>query len=316
MENQKLRIGIPNGSLINPERGGLATLLEDARIYVKNLGNNKPLEIENIPWLYAMVGRPQEFPAQAAQGELDVFFGGDDWVKEWTLQGKENEKILGLGIGRVDLVVTKQNFKTNPDLIKVYTEYPFITEDYFKKQGKQTQRIRMGQPISLEQGVVVIESCGTTEAKQYYGLCDAIVEATQSGSALRNFCLDSAKLVLSSEAGLFASAQALKEEWKYEKIDRIKTMLKGVIDARGKDLVIFNVVNTQLEEVLNYIRENRLFAQEETVVYGKTTAQITLELKTNDPKMPLIDVIGDLRQRGANAIDGLPIKYSINENGK
>ena len=96
-----------------------------------------------------------------------------------------------------------------------------------------------------------------------------------------------------------------------EKADRVKMMLEGAVNAKDKDLVIFNVKNENLSDILNYIRQNQLFANEETLVKGKNFSEITLELSTADRQKPLIDILGDLKDLGASSIEGIPLSYSI-----
>ena len=92
-----------------------------------------------------------------------------------------------------------------------------------------------------------------------------------------------------------------------KKAERIAMMLGGAVNAQGKDLVTFNVGNKDLDKVLSYIRENQLFADEETVIPGKTMSEITLELPTRNCDKPLVDVLGDLKDLGASAIEGTPL---------
>ena len=345
--NKKLKIGIPNGSMVDPKRGGLKELLDRARIYTKNIGTNKPPEITNISWLEAVAGRPQELSALASAGYCDVFFCGDDWAKEWELRGKENKKMLGLGIGKVDIVFAeKEETRGMSLLFKVITsEYPYLARWYASSRytgefasdtrGSNKRKdyivsdsvirivnigdipeyvVRKAEITSVKinderRGLIIVDSYGTTEAKVYYGLANAVIEATQSGDTLKNYGLTIGGKVMSSECSLYCREGL--DEWQRKKAERIAMMLGGAVNAQGKDLVTFNVGNKDLDKVLSYIRENQLFADEETVIPGKTMSEITLELPTRNCDKPLVDVLGDLKDLGASAIEGTPLSYSI-----
>jgi len=306
--NQKLIIGIPNGSLIDPKRGGLKEILNKARIYCKNLGSNAPAEITNIPWLEVIVQRPQELPWLAAKGYCDVFFCGDDWVKEWELRGYKNKKLIGLGIGKVDIVVATKEGKKYWRIAA--SEYPFIAKEFLETtfSTKDIQIIRYGEPI--KSNYVVIDSAGTTEPKVVYGLADIVIENTQTGTTLKNYGLIKLEKLFSSECSYYIN-EKVSDRWKIKKAERIAMMLEGVINSTEKDLVTFNVKNEDFEKVLNYIRKNKLFGGEETVVKGEKMSEITLELPTTSREKPLIDIIADLKELGASSIEGIPLSYSV-----
>lgn len=311
MKNQILKIGIPNGSLVNPRRSKLPELLERARIYIKNIGTNAPPEVTNIPWLEAVVGRPQELPAMAYEGLIDVFFCGDDWAKEWALRGKNNERVLGLETGIVDLVVAEKE-KRQKNLFEVASEYPFIARKYYSTKTKQEiPIIDFGEKSPIKEGIVIYRSVGETESKAFYDWVDAIVESTQSGATIKNFGLKVMEKIMSSEASFYASLKFINDPWKCKKATRIMRMLKGAMNAYGRDLVVFNVPNEKLPMVLDYIRANSLFGDEESVVPGNKVSEITLQLYTKSPSRPLIDIIGDLVDRGATSIEGIPLNYSL-----
>ena len=305
-----LKVGIPNGSLIDSNRGGLKELLANARIDIKNLGESGPLETLNIPWLYPIPGRPQELPALAADGYVDVFFCGDDWAREWELRGKQNKKILGLGTGKVEIVFASKGSEVA--LGRIASEYPYITRDFMQNIKDVSLPITPLEELAKSSlSCTIVPSYGTTEAKNYYGICDSIVEASQSGNTLEKYGLKIIQKVMASECSLYSNEDTLADPWKRKKAFRLKMMLEGVISAKGKDLITFNVPNRRLGEILEYIQKNRLFGDEETVIRGKRMSEITLEVSSRDRNLPLIDIIGDLKDRGASSIEGIPLSYSI-----
>lgn len=308
----KLKIGLPDGSLVNPQRGGLRELLERARIFTRNWEEgNKSAEITNIDWLEAIVQRPQELPFLAAEEYCDLFFCGDDWAREWELRGYPRKKLVGLGIGKVDIVVAeKPGYEGD---YSCASEYPFIAADYVSKIMKvdrnAVQLIKYGE--QAKNGPTIIDSFGKTELKQVYGIADLIVENTQTGKTLSDLGFVIVDTIMNSECSLYIRKGLEEDIWKIKKAERIAMMLQGAIDAYGKDLVIFNVPNDRLEEVLMYVRKKRLFGDNETVVPGKPTSEMILELTIKDPNRPYIDTIGDLVDLGATKIDAVPLNYSI-----
>ncbi|MBD3355423.1 hypothetical protein GF361_05610 [Candidatus Woesearchaeota archaeon] len=223
----KLKLGIPNGSMVDPKRGGLSYLLEKAGIYIDNLGKNKPLEI-NIPWIEAREARPQEFPALANMGYCDAYFCGDDWAKDWDLAGIESKKILGLDIGKVDIVVA---VRTDILGTVIYaSEYPNIALNYLKSVDnitqlgiKSTDRVWLSDRKDKAQ---LFPSIGKTELKAYYKLVDGVIEASQTGETLKNYGLVVEKVLMSSECSLYSKKELDKS--KKEKLYNLKNMLEKV----------------------------------------------------------------------------------------
>jgi len=226
----KLILGIPDGSMVDPKRGGLKKILDESGIYIKNLGASKPLEVENIPWLEAREARPQELPSLAKYGYCDVFFCGDDWAKEWELRGIKNDKLLGLGIGKVDIVDARKE-NTYKDLIWA-SEYPFISQDYFG--GKKNAKIvNIGDNIPSRDSlaktgkVVILYSWGKTESKAYYGLVDGIIEVSQSGRSIKNYNMKVIDKVMTSECSLYVPLEIPEQKKPY--IAKLESLLKKVV---------------------------------------------------------------------------------------
>ena len=103
---------MPAGSLANASRGGnLITLLDNAGFKTRGYENGGPTSFQTVNFLFGWDGRPQEFGAQMALGELDVAIAGDDWINERIIELKieygkklELEKVLSLKRGGVRIV--------------------------------------------------------------------------------------------------------------------------------------------------------------------------------------------------------------------
>ena len=108
----QLRIGMPSGSLADPNRGGnLIDLLNRAGFPTKGYDAGGPTKFPSGDFLFGWDGRPQEFGAQLGLEELDVAIGGDDWIRERVVElateyGKAitPEKVLSLKRGGVRIV--------------------------------------------------------------------------------------------------------------------------------------------------------------------------------------------------------------------
>ncbi len=315
-DEKKLKMGIPTGSLVKEKRSDLAKKLESAGIKIDEPSDDKPLEVSNIGWLEAVRGRPQEFPAIAAvKRTVDVFFCGDDWAREWELDGLYSKKLVGLDTGKVDIVVANKVGRSSDQPMVAVSEYTKIARDYISREyGIKPEDIpilSIKDPIPKDKPAVVIKSEGATEAKVYYGIADLAIEATQSGSTLEAYSLEISRTLLNSECSFYAAARLQEDKWKMKKAQRIADMLQAVCNAEDRDLVSFNVHEKDLDTVLKYIRNNRLFGDQETVVNNGGFSQVTIQVDRNNPQKPYIDIIGELRELGASSIDGIPLLYSL-----
>src|ERR1039458_553282 len=89
MSADVLSIGMPAGSLADPNRGGnLVQLLEQSGFRTSGYQSGGPSKFSTVNFLYGWDGRPQEFATQLGIGELDVAIAGDDWIRERVLESK------------------------------------------------------------------------------------------------------------------------------------------------------------------------------------------------------------------------------------
>jgi ATP phosphoribosyltransferase len=92
-------------------------------------------------------------------------------------------------------------------------------------------------------------SWGATEVKPPV-LADAIVEVTETGSSLRANKLKIVDTVLESNTQLIANQQSWADDWKRRKLEDMKMLLDGAINALGKVGLMLNVEALNLEKVL------------------------------------------------------------------
>jgi len=237
-----LSIVLPTGSM---EEATLK-LFEEAYLKVVRLGKrgyegkiNDP-RFGKVKFL-----RPQDIPRYIASNLFDLGISGQDWVRENNLEGKFIEvcplPLSKSGVGKVKIVlcVNEQSSIRKPADITysniIETEYPEITQAYFKQLGI---------------GAQIIRSHGATEAK-VPEICAAIVELTETGKSLADNNLRVIDVIMESSACLIANPESYKQ---FEKqINEIKDLLLGAVLARDKVHLTFHLPKSKLEEAEGFL---------------------------------------------------------------
>ena len=124
-----------------------------------------------------------------------------------------------------------------PQGVKVSTEYPSLTSDYFLAKGVTAD-------IQL--------SYGATEAKAPE-IVDAVVDITETGRALKAAGLKILDTILTSHTELIANHGSFEDPDTRQAMEQIRTLLQGVLDARGKVMVKMNVLSENLNEVISQL---------------------------------------------------------------
>lgn len=340
MSDTKLTIGMPAGSLADPNRGGnLVNLLKAAGFPTKGYDQGGPTHFPMTTMLYGWDGRPQEFGAQLAFEELDLAIAGDDWVQERMLElkyqyGQEVKltKALPLNRGHVRIVIIhpgeeQENFEDwlrallqNNTLIKMVSEMPHLALDWFKKKieklgfkeshGAYSVQ-KYGTPSKIETGIVIYESWGKTEAKIRNGAVHLGMEITQTGSAIRNYGLKIGETVLESATGIWANPNLKQDKEKYELARMFLLNLFGAIYAENKVLLFFNAKSECEADVLEYLRQNKLFADEPTMNKGVGFTEFSVQMNMDNPALPIAKVRYELALKGATHIETVPLDSCI-----
>jgi ATP phosphoribosyltransferase len=237
--SQKLRLGIPKGSLqdstISLFRRAGWNIYADGRSYFPSIDD---IDIE------CMLIRAQEMARYVEHGVLDAGLTGIDWVVE---SGLEVESITSLVYAKqsrrrvrwVLAVPESSTWQKAEDLAgkTIATELVEVTKRYFA--GKNI-------PVKVE------FSWGATEVKPPM-LADAIVEVTETGSSLRANRLRIIDTVMESETHLIANKTACADPWKKQKLESLAMMLRGAIDAQGQVGLMLNVEKENLATVLGVL---------------------------------------------------------------
>ena len=336
----KLIIGMPAGSLADPNRGGnLINLLTNSGFSVSGYAQGGPTKFTSVNYLFGWDGRPQEFGSQLEINEIDVAIAGDDWIKERILEMKLEygtevrlEHVLALNRGGVKLVgiVAGDEFDTVEDFLKdlcsqkklitVVSEMPYITLDWLrakldaigmldKFQSFSVQKYKT--PSKIESGIVIYETWGKTEAKIKNGGADIGLEITQSGSAIKNYGLKIVDTVIQSQTSIWINSELRKDAAKLELLNMFLLNLYGSINAENKMMVMFNVANENVYAIDCYLREKNLFADEPTVSVGKNFTVYNVQIDAGNINEPLAKVRYELAKLGATSINTLPVQSSI-----
>lgn len=340
MNNEKLIIGMPAGSLANASRGGnLIQLLKNAGFETKGYEDGGPTEFRTVNYLYGWDGRPQEFGSQLGIQELDVAIAGADWIKERILELEleyhtrvEIEEVLPLNRGAVRIVGiapqhsdndVREVFRTlcaTKPLITIVSEMPYLALNWVQDKLKGIGRYddysqfsvqKYKTPPKIDRGIVIYETWGKTESKVKNGGADLGVEITQSGSAIRNYGLKIIDEIMVSQTGIYINPALKNDAQKSRLLKMFLLNLYGSVNAEHKVMILFNVPNDSIDDMQDYLKVNQLFADEPTINLGKTHAQFSIQVDAKRHHLPLAQIRFELAMRQAVNIDTIPIDSSI-----
>ena len=235
----KLKLGIPKGSLENAtidlfRRAGF-TITTSSRSYFPAIDD---------PEIECMMIRAQEMARYIEDGVLDAGLTGRDWVEE------SEAKVETVA----DLIYAKQSFGKVRWVLAVPEASPFQSVKDLEGKIIATELVATTKRYLAANGVKakVEFSWGATEVKPPV-LADAIVEVTETGSSLRANKLRIIETVLESNTQLIANVDGWKDAWKRRKIEDIRLLLDGAINALGRVGLIMNVRKESLAAVLNIL---------------------------------------------------------------
>ncbi len=341
MSDDLLRIGMPAGSLADPNRGGnLIQLLEQAGFRTSGYQSGGPTKFTTVNFLYGWDGRPQEFATQLGVGELDVAIAGDDWIRERLLELKyeygqtvELRRVLSLRRGSVRLVGIVRASDAGPTavdffkklagkkpLITAVAEMPYLALEWITRRladaglAKDFAKFSVQKytsPPKIDRGILIYETWGKTEAKVMNGGADLGLDITQSGSAIKNYGLHILDEIMESGTSIWVNPKLRTDGGKAELLRMFLLNLYGAINAENKVLLLFNVPVANAAEVEAYLVRNNLFADEPSRISGKAYTEYSVEVDAASAKLPLARVRYELAKMGARGIDTIPLTSSI-----
>jgi ATP phosphoribosyltransferase len=235
----KLKLGIPKGSLENAtidlfRRAGF-NITTSSRSYFPAIDDS---EIE------CMLIRAQEMARYVEDAVLDAGLTGRDWVQESDAQVHTI----------ADLVYAKQSFGKVRWVLAVPEASSFNSVADLQEKIIATELVATTRRYLAAHGVhaKVEFSWGATEVKPPV-LADAIVEVTETGSSLRANKLRIIDTVLESNTQFIANFDSWSDEWKRRKLEDIRMLLEGAMNALGKVGLMLNVERARLDAVLSVL---------------------------------------------------------------
>ena len=235
-----LKLGVPKGSL----QDTTIELLGKAGWRVSTSSRSYFPTI-NDPEISCSLVRAQEMSRYVELGSLDCGLTGKDWTKE---NGSDVEVVC-------DLVYSKTSFRPTRWVLAVAAESPYRRAEDLSGKRISTELVGFTKRYFAERKVPVdVEfSWGATEAKIAAGLCDAIVEVTETGSTLRANGLKIIEDLMESNPQLIANRNALKDPWKRAKIDQVSLLMQAALRAEAQVGIKLNVRKANLENVIKLL---------------------------------------------------------------
>ena len=232
----KLKLGIPKGSLEN----ATVELFRRAGFQITTSSRSYFPAIDD-PEIECMLIRAQEMARYVEDGVLDAGLTGRDWVEE------NEAKVENVA----DLIYAKQSFGKVRWVLAVPEASPYKTVKDLQGKIIATELVAATKRYLERNGVTakVEFSWGATEVKPPE-LADAIVEVTETGSSLRANKLRIIETVLESNTQLIANVDSWKDPEKRRKLEDMRMLLEGAINALGKVGLMLNVEKINLDAVL------------------------------------------------------------------
>lgn len=235
-----LKLGIPKGSLeentvdIFKKAGWRITY--DSRSYFPDIDD---------PEMTCSLVRAQEMSRYVEDGTLDLGLTGIDWIMENT-----SDVVVAQ-----DLIYSKVSMRQARWVLVVRGDSPYQKIEDMEGKKISTELVNFTKKYFAEKNInVQVEfSWGATEAKVVEGLVDAVVEVTETGSTIKANKLRIIHELMKTNTQLIANRAAWEDPWKRKKIEQIKTMLVGSLQAMGKVGLKLNVSKENLEKVMSLI---------------------------------------------------------------
>ena len=228
-------LGLPKGSLQDStfalfKRAGFNVTCS-SRSYIPSIDDEE---------IKCRLLRPQEMSRYVELGLLDAGICGYDWVYENGSDEQEvcelnNSKATSNPVRWVLAVPNDSKIKSVKDLAgkRISSEAVGLVKRYLKQNGVKAD---------------VEFSWGATEVKAPE-LVDAIVDLTETGSSLRANNLRIVDTILTSTTRFIANKKAWKNRAKRAKLEQLKMLLTGALEAQKRVLLKLNAPAKKLDKV-------------------------------------------------------------------
>lgn len=288
--NKQLKIGIPKGSLESAtvelfrKAGWNITL--SSRSYFPTIDDDD---------MKCNLIRTQEMSLYVEKGTIDVGIAGRDWVME------NNSDVVTV----CDLVYSKVSRRPAKWVLVVTQDSPVKSAADLKGKTISTELVGFTKRYFSERDIPVsVEfSWGATEAKVVEGLCDAIVEVTETGSTIRANGLRIVETLMTSCPVIIANKESWEDPWKKEKIQQIATLLQSALKAENMVGLKMNAPKDKIEEIIKVLPSLNF----PTVSNLYNTEWVSIESVLNEKEVR--SIIPELMKIGAEGI----IEYPLNK---
>ncbi|MDP1992709.1 MAG: ATP phosphoribosyltransferase [Syntrophales bacterium] len=286
----RLKLGIPKGSLESNtvdlfKRAGWH-ITYDSRSYFPDIDDEE---------LSCTLVRAQEMSRYVEEGTLDLGLTGQDWITE-------NESDV---VSVQDLIYSKTSTRQARWVLVVREDSPIKTIEDMEGKKVSTELVNFTRRYFADRHIHIhVEfSWGATEAKVVEGLVDAIVEVTETGTTIRANKLKIIHELMKTNTKLIANRQAWEDPWKRQKIEQIKMLLNGSLEAMGKVGLKMNVSRENLERLVVVLPS--LKAPTISGLYSEDWLAVETIVNANAVR----DLIPLLKEAGAEGI----IEYQLNK---
>ncbi|HPJ96980.1 MAG TPA: ATP phosphoribosyltransferase [Syntrophales bacterium] len=237
MNEHVLKIGIPKGSL----EQNTVDLFKRAGWHISYDSRSYFPDIDDDELTCALV-RAQEMSRYVEDGHIDLGLTGRDWILE-----NESDVVMVQ-----DLVYSKVSARPARWVLVVRQDSPIQSVEDMQGKRISTELVNFTKKYFSERRIDVhVEfSWGATEAKVVDGLVDAIVEVTETGSTIRTNKLRIVQEMMTTNTQLIANHDAWGNPWKRQKIEQIRSLLNGSLQAMGKVGLKMNVEKENLGSVI------------------------------------------------------------------
>lgn len=287
----KLSLGLPKGSL----EDSTISLFQKSGIHIRKTERSY-YPTSDDPELDLIVMRPQEIPRYVEQGILDAGITGQDWTAE------NNAKVVEV----TEMTYSKSTRRKCKWVLAVPEDSPFKKAEDLSNKRIATELVATTKRFFKSKNVPVdVEfSWGATEVKPPR-LVDAIVDITETGSSLRANRLRIIDTIMETCTVLIANKESWKDEWKKNKLENLKMLLQGTLDAENYIGLKCNVKEADLDKVIKVLPS--LHNPTISHLYDKGWFAVETILQTHETK----NIIPLLKRSGASGIVEYPVSKII-----
>lgn len=233
---RSLKIAIPNkGRLQQPAIQFLSS------VGIKPLANDERALILPTSWegVQLVMMRTEDIPNLVEAGAAEIGITGHDYVIE---SQAEVEELVKLDFGKAKIVLAiSQSWNANSveelrgKEIKIATKYYNIAKEYLDKNNIKAK---------------IVKISGAAEVMPSLGAADAIIDVVSTGTTLKLHGLKPIADIMETYGVVIGNKYWMRSD-EAERINLVLTMMKGVINAKGKKMVFMNVEDKYLDDVLS-----------------------------------------------------------------